>query len=123
LNVKISLNIEGTDAQSTKVAENRSLERLILDTRKGDSESKERLIQRFRPLMLSMAEKRSADTVAIGKYLEAGKEGLVAAANKYTPSVGPENFRIFALDFIEARMNRVDKGGGFFSRLLGLENK
>jgi len=117
--VKISLNIDGADDQSTRTAEQKALNHLILNAKKGDSVSRERLIQNFRPLMMSMAEKRASDTLTVGKYLDAAKAGLITAADRYTQSVGAENFRIFALDFIEASMNRVDRGGGFFSRLFG----
>lgn len=117
--MKISLNIDGTNGQSDKSAQSRALERLIIDAKKGDFESKELLAQKFRPLMVSLAEKRTKDPVLFNKYMEAAREGLLAAAGKYSPSVGPNGFQLFALDFIEANLDRVGKGGGFFARLFG----
>lgn len=121
--MKIGLHIDGKDANSSKAAEARALERLILDAKKGDWESKELLFQKFRPLIASLVDKRSKDTAMINKYMEAAKAGLLTAAGKYSPAVGPDNFRIFALDFIEKNMDHVEKNGGFFSRLLGLFSK
>ena len=122
--MKISLNMGGDGASdSTKANEARALQRIILDAKKGDWEAKELLIQKFRPLVLSLAEKRTKDTAMINRYLDAAKTGLLTAAAKYDTSAGTDNFRIFALDYIEANMDRVEKGGGFFSRLFGLGNR
>jgi DNA-directed RNA polymerase specialized sigma subunit len=122
--MRISLNI-GSDgsSDSTKANEARALLHLIIDAKKGDWEAKELLIQKFRPLMLSLAEKRTKDTAMINKYMEAAKSGLLTAAGRYDSSEGVDNFRIFALDYIEANMDRVEKGGGFFSRLFGLGSR
>ena len=45
--------------------------------------------------------------------------GVYVAARKYKPGMGADKFQVFALEFIEARMNRLARGGGFFSRLFG----
>lgn len=121
--MKIGLNIDGKDANSVKAAEARALENLILDAKKGDWEAKEKLSQKFRPLILSLVEKRTRDTAMVNKYMEAAKAGLLTAASKYTPAVGADNFRIFALDFIEKNMDHVERRGGFLSRLFGFGNK
>ena len=121
--MKIGLNIDGKDAESVKAAEARALERIILNAKKGDWESKEVLFQKFKPLVISLIDKRTKDTAKVNKYMEAAKAGLVTAAGKYSAAVGPDNFRIFALDFIEKNMDHVEKGGGFFSRLFGFGNR
>lgn len=117
--MKIGLNIGGSDPKDSKAAEQRALENLILNAKKGDWEAKDQLVLKFKPLLTSLAEKRTEDTEMINKYTEAGKEGLLAAASKYKTTVGPEHFRIFALDFIETNMDHAEKGGGILSRLFG----
>ncbi len=117
--MKIGLDMGGNDAAADKAAENRHLENMILNAKKGDWEAKNAVAQKFQALLMSRAEKRSDDTARINTYLEAGKIGLNKACSKYKPAVGPSQFQIFALDFIEAAMDRVDKGGGFFAKLFG----
>ena len=116
--MKISLNISGTDEQTTKVAENNAMERLLLSVKQGDWEARELLLQRYRPLMLSLVQKRATDTASQNKFMEAAKAGLLEAASRYTHSIQPDRFQIFALDYIEASMNRSERGG-FFARLFG----
>ncbi len=116
--MKIGVGI-GSDAASDKAAESRAQEKLILTAQRGDWDAKNVLTQQFHPFIASMAEKRTDDAKKAGEYIEAGKIGLGKAIKKYKPSVGPGNFRIFSLDFIEAAMDKNDKGGGFLSRLLG----
>ena len=116
--MKISLNIAGTDEQTNKMAENKAMERLLLSVKQGDWEARELLLQRYRPLMLSLVQKRTSETALQNKYMEAAKAGLLAAASKYTHSVQPDRFQIFALDYIEASMNRSERRG-FFARLFG----
>ena len=118
--MKIGLNINGNDSNSAKAAENRALERIILDAKKGDWNSKEKLIQKFRPLIMSLIEKRTKDTAKVNDYMDAAKAGLLTAASKYSSAVGANNFHVFALTFIEKSMDRSERRGGFFSRLFGL---
>ena len=68
-------------------------------------------------MIKSLAEKRATETPRINDLIEAGKEGLYAATKKYKKTMGPEKFRLFALDYIESKMDCKSKGGGFFSRL------
>ena len=117
--MKIGLNMGGGDEQSMKAAENKKLELLIMNAKKGDWGAKDQLSQKFRPLIESLAEKRSQDVVVINTCVEAGVKGLLTAASKYKPSIGPEGFKIFSLDFIEGNIDRALKGGGFFSRIFG----
>ena len=118
--MKISLQSgSGSEPAQTKAAEDRALERTILNAKKGDWESKDVLHKRFSALIISLAEKRSTDQAVVNKLIEAGREGLYTAAAHYKPTVGPGKFRIFALDFIERSMDRVGKRGSFFARLFG----
>ncbi len=117
--MKIGLNMSGNEASDDKAAQRRRLQHTILNAKKGDWQARDLLAKEFHPLLTSLAEKRSVDDTARAKYFDAGKAGLQNAAKKYKPTVGPDKFRIFALDFIEASMDRVDGGGGFFSKLFG----
>lgn len=94
-------------------------EKIILAVKNGDWTAKNQLTSAFNPLITSLAEKRGANVSEINAYIEAGNQGLVAAAKKYKSSIGADKFQVFALDFIEAHMNRLSGGGGFFSRLFG----
>ena len=117
--MKIGLNIDGKDAASVKAAETRALEQVVLNAKKGDWDAKEKLTQKFRPLIMSLVEKRNKDATKTNDYMDAAKAGLITAANKYSTSVGADNFRVFALDYIEKSLDRIDKPAGFFSRLFG----
>jgi len=110
---------DGNDAAANKAAEAKALENMVLSAKKGDWQAKDLLTRQFLGLLTSMAEKRSSDPEEVNRLMEAGKQGLLTAASKYKPSVGAENFRIFAIDYIEAKMDRAGKGGGFLSRLFG----
>jgi DNA-directed RNA polymerase specialized sigma subunit len=117
--MKIALNMGQSVQPTSKDASDRALERDILAAKKGDWNAKHNLARTFTPLLTSLAEKRTNDVSNLNAYIDAGKQGLFKAAGKYKPSIGPDKFRIFALDFIETAMARVDRGGGFWSRLFG----
>ena len=117
--MKISLQTSSTEPAATKAAEDRALEHVILNAKKGDWEAKDVLHNKFSALINSLAEKRSTDVAVVNKLIEAGREGLYTAAGHYKPTIGPGKFRIFALDFIERNMDHVGKRGGFFARLFG----
>ena len=117
--MKIGLNMEGTDPKEIQASELRAQENLILNAQKGDWKAKEALANDFHHLLVSLAEKRTDIPEKTAEYIEAGKNGLFTATAKYKHSVGAGNFRIFALDYIENSMDRLDSGGGFLSRLFG----
>lgn len=117
--MKIPLHLANNGPQSTQATQTKNLERDILATKRGDWNAKNSLAKTFMPLITSLAEKRTTDNVQKNKLIEAGKEGLFNAARRYKENMGPEKFRIFALDFIESSMDNVGKGGGFFARLFG----
>jgi DNA-directed RNA polymerase specialized sigma subunit len=118
--VKISLNMGPQDPRAKKASHARILEADILAAKRGDWMARNNLVKEFMPLLQSLAEKRSTDTATINRCMDAGKQGLFQAAKRYKPAVGPEGFQVFALDFIEKRMDGDAKGGGgFLSRLFG----
>lgn len=115
--MKIPLNVPPTQATSAE-AENKILERDVLAAQQGDWEAKKAVVRAFMPLLHSLAQKRAKDVPTINALIEKGKEGLLTAVEKYKRSMGPERFRIFALDHIETAMDRK-KSGGFWTRLFG----
>lgn len=117
--MKIPLNVGQSDGRSQKSTINLVLERDIKMTKKGDWNSRHNLEKTFYPLLRSLAEKRSSDNIKVNEYIEAGKLGLLKAAKKYKIEDGADKFQLFALDFIEKYMDRLDSGGGFFARLFG----
>ncbi len=116
--MKISLMGNQGDVQG-KDAQNHVLEHDILACKKGDWTAKKNLARTFQPLIRNLAERRcKGDTKQMNALIEAGREGLFVAARKYKPSVGANHFRVFALDYIEGRMDG-GSSGGFLSRLFG----
>ncbi|MFC1497223.1 hypothetical protein ACFLS1_01955 [Verrucomicrobiota bacterium] len=116
--MKIPLGYGNNSGQSGKAAQAKMLERDITKAKQGDWEAKKNLVRTFSHLLNSLAQKRSDKPAKINQYVEAGKNGLYTAAKKYKINNGPKGFQIFALDHIEAAMDRSDKSG-FFSRLFG----
>lgn len=121
-NMKIPLHIgQENGSESPHAQQVKALDRDLKGARNGDWNSKTNLIRTFMPLLHNLAEKRASTPADLNLCIEAGKNGLLEAINKYKPSVGPERFQIFALEYIESAMDRRKKSGrGFFARLFGL---
>jgi len=116
--VKISLNLGQNDTYTSDVDREKALERNVAACRKGDWEAKARLLNTFMPLLTSLARRRSSETAAINRYIEAGKEGLLVAARHYRESHSAK-FQIFALGYIENAMNQANRRG-LLARFLSL---
>jgi DNA-directed RNA polymerase specialized sigma subunit len=115
--MKIPLNVQH---ESDETVNARALAQMITAAGRGDFDAKLNLVRTFTPLLTSLAQKRTSETQKLNVYIEAGKAGLLKAAKKYkTSSMGADRFQLFALDFITARMDRIDKKGGFFGKLFG----
>ena len=114
--MKIALNLRNESSHPDADRE-KAIERDADACRKNDWEAKTRLIHLFMPLMMSLAKKRSMDTTTINRYIEAGKDGLVTATRHYK-SGADGKFQVFALNYIENAMNRVDHPS-LFARLFG----
>lgn len=113
--MKIALNMRQDENASPEVERERAIDRDVEGFRRNDWEAKTRLVQTFMPLLTSLAKKRTQEASRHNRYIEAGKEGLAAAVKHYkSPSVNGK-FQVFALNYIEEQMNRVDKPG-FFAR-------
>lgn len=115
--MKIPLHLGQNESTSVRAAQLKALERDLASARKGDWEAKHALVRTFMPLLRSLAEKRASEPAAINTLLDNGKEGLLKAAKKFKVTNGADKFQVFALDFIEAAMDR--KSGGFLSTLFG----
>lgn len=115
--MKIALNMRQDDNTSPEVEREKAIERDVEAYRRNDWEAKTRLVQAFMPLLASLAKKRSQDAARMNRYIEAGKEGLATAVKHYKSQSTNGKFQVYALNYIENQMNRVEKPG-FFSRLL-----
>lgn len=115
--MKISLNLNQNDYITPEASRERAIERDVEACKKNDWEAKTRLIQAFMPLLTSLAKKRTQETATLNRYIEAGKLGLTNAAHHFNAAAGTK-FQLFALDYIEQAMNRVNRPG-FFARLFG----
>lgn len=108
--VKISLNLGQSDSYTSDADREKVLDRDVQACRKGDWEAKSRVIHAFMPLLTSLARKRSSDIAAINRYIDGGKEGLMTAARHFKETSNTK-FQIFALQYIEEAMNKVDHPG------------
>jgi DNA-directed RNA polymerase specialized sigma subunit len=118
--MKIPLKLGQDEQPSGSAAEAKVLARDILAAKSGDWDAKNSLLRTFHPLIVALAQKRTSNQAELNTFIDAGKEGLVKAIRKYNERIGPDRFRIFALDFIEGSMDRAGKkDGGFFARLFG----
>jgi DNA-directed RNA polymerase specialized sigma subunit len=115
--VKIALNLKQNDADNPEADREKAIERDADACRRNDWEAKTRLIHTFMPLLTSLAKKRATETADINRYIEAGKDGLVAATRHYKQGASGK-FQVFALNYIENEMERLSRPG-FFARLFG----
>jgi DNA-directed RNA polymerase specialized sigma subunit len=116
--MKIPLNLGQDKNQTTSQAHAKVLERDILAAQQGDWNAKNNLVRTFTPLLTTLATKRTSEVEKVNDYIEAGKKGLVAATKKYKQGTA-DKFNLLVLDFAETEMNRMENGGGFFSKLFG----
>lgn len=114
--MKISLNLRN-ETTTPEMEREKAIERDVDACKRNDWEAKTRLIQHFMPLLTSLAKKRTQETVKFNRFIEVGKEGLVEAARHYKHGT-PKKFQVFALDYIETNMDRIERPG-FFARIFG----
>lgn len=115
--MKIALNLRQDESNHPEADREKAIVRDVEACKRSDWEAKTRLVQMFMPLMTSLAKKRTQDTAAHNRYIEAGKEGLATATKRFRPG-SDGKFQVFALKFIDEAMERADKPG-FFARLFG----
>ena len=115
--MKIALNLRQEESGSPEAEREKAIERDVEACRRNDWEAKTRLVQTFMPLLTSLSKKRTQETATLNRYIEAGKEGLINATKHYkAPANG--KFQVFALNYIEDQMDRLERPG-FFARLFG----
>ncbi len=92
-----------------------SLGQAIAGCRLGDWEAKRNLERQFQPLLIMMATKRAGDdTKHRTSLIERGRVGLYRAAKRFPRRDPMRHFRLFALPFIEASM---DKPPSFWQKM------
>ena len=116
--MKIPLHIRNNNEADASPAANReqAIERDVKPCRRGDWEAKARLVRQFMPLLTSLASRRASETATINHLIDAGKDGMLSAARKFRPN-RHDKFEVFALQYIEAAMDRANSTGGFWKRL------
>jgi DNA-directed RNA polymerase specialized sigma subunit len=117
----MSISLKGTSHEETlsgPAARTRALEKDLAAAKRGDWEAKHRVERALMPLLTNMAKKRASDNAAINALIEQGKAGIAIAIKKFKSGTSGDRFQIFALPFIEGRMDK-QKRPGFFARLFG----
>ena len=116
--MKISLSMNQEADLKGTAAQDKALERDIIAARQGDWTARNNLARTFQGLLTSLAEKRASEPGKVSKHVEAGKEGLFRAAQKFNVSQGAHKFRIFAVEYIERAMDGKHTTS-FMARLFG----
>ena len=117
--MKIPLSGSANEGPTTGVAAKfKALEKDIRAAKKGDWEARHRVERQLMPVLKKLAEKRSNDTAALNRMLEAGKRGIATALRKVNADITGDRFQIFALPHIEEEMDKSQKTS-VWQRLLG----
>ena len=111
-------NGNGETPLSGPEARIRALGKDIAAARRGDWEARRRVERSLMPLLVTLAKKRASETAEVNKLIDAGKEGIAAAIRKFTAGTPADRFQIFALPYIEERMDHPGRRS-FLSRLFG----
>ncbi len=118
--MKIPLKLGQDGQQSAAAAAAAAIAPDVAAVKAGDWNAKNSLVRAFLPLLTSLADKRAnGDQGLHNRYMDAGKEGLFKAVKKYRAKSNGDNFQLFALDYIENAMDRLESGGGLLARLFG----
>ncbi len=117
--MNIALNgTKHSEAMSAPAARAKALEKDLAAAKRGDWEARHRVERALMPLLTTMAKKRASDNGSINSLIERGKEGISIAIKKFKAGTSGDRFQIFALPFIESRMDKTERPG-FFARLFG----
>ena len=114
----MALNLNSSDGVSSADKRMQVLERDLKAAKRGDWNAKKRVYSSMRDILNNFAAKRSSSNEEINVLLEAGKQGIDQAIKKFKLSSGADRFQIFALTFIEKKMDNPSSGG-FFSKIFG----
>ncbi len=114
----MALNLNSGDGMSNADRRMQVLERDLKAAKRGDWNAKKRVYSSMHDILNDFAHKRSSSNEEINVLLEAGKQGIDQAIKKFKISSGADRFQIFALTFIEKKMDNPSSGG-FFSKIFG----
>ena len=114
----MSIHLNTGGGVSNVEARMQALERNLKAAKRGDWEAKKRVVAAMHDVLYGMASKRANSNEEMNALLEAGKEGIAQAIKKFKLSSGADRFQIFAVDFIEKKMDNPSSGG-FLARLFG----
>ena len=116
--MKSPLHADADKAETSDTIKNAVLARDIAAAKRGDWKAKHRIEVTLTPLLTDLAKKRVSSNSEINALMDAGKLGIEKAIKKFKPDTGADRFPIFALRFIEDKMDNPNSGG-FFSKLFG----
>jgi len=117
--MKVATNsTKHSEAMTAPAARTKALEKDLAAAKRGDWDARHRVERALMPLLTTMARKRASDNGAINDLIERGKEGIAAAIKKFKTGTSGDRFQIFALPFIESRMDKKERPS-FFARLFG----
>ena len=110
--MKIAFSQDEVATLSGSGAHAEELAQAVAGCKLGDLESRHALERQFAPLITMLAGKRTgADNhVARNELIDRGREGLYRAAKRFPPRESIRRFRLFALDYIEAAMDKPVRG-------------
>ena len=94
------------------------LEQDLKAAKRGDWNAKKRVYSSMLNILNDFAHKRSSSNEEVNVLLEAGKQGIDQAIKKFKLNLGADRFQIFALTFIEKKMDKP-KSGKLFSKIFG----
>jgi DNA-directed RNA polymerase specialized sigma subunit len=105
--MKITLSPEEMANLSAGGAQLEEIARAVDGCKLGDWEARHELERLFNPLIATLAFRRAGDDAALrNELIERGRAGLYRAAKRFPKRECKRRFRLFALDHIEAAMNR-----------------
>jgi len=115
--MKIALSQDEVANLSASGVHAEELAKAVGGCKMGDWEAKHALERLFAPLLAMLAEKRAGtDLTARNELIERGRAGLLRAAKRFPRNDSVRHFRLFALDHIEAAM---DKPGHRLPKIFG----
>ncbi|MEI8242615.1 MAG: hypothetical protein WCI17_05055 [bacterium] len=109
--MKIALSQNEVASLSASSAQAEAMAQAVSGCKKGDWEAKRNLERLFLPLIAMLADKRAGvDGTARGALVEQGKAGLNRAAKRFPQRELIRRFRLYALNYIEAEMDKPGRG-------------
>ena len=109
--MKIALSQDEVASLTGSGAQTEALAQAVRGCKLGDWEAKHALERQFAALIVMLAEKRAGgDVAARNELIERGQAGLYRAAKRFPKSESIRRFRLFALDHIEAAMEKPLRG-------------